>query len=394
MSPVNRLLQAAERYLLENDPDRAAECFDRAFGMDNWRTPAPALGMARVAILLNRLDEATKILDVVDRRFPRHSPTLTARGVVAERRGELESAVHLYDLAIKAGPVYAPAYFNLGRVLGQLKLFNESKRAIERATALEPRYDYFYALGTAAFLAKDLPAAIRALDECLRLDPAQLDAYATLADVLAEAGSGQLADDLLANALKRFPTAAVLYSKRAAVAMLRGDYETAHRHAAKVAELDSKNEEAHLTEAMLHSSVLDFEAAEKAARRAIAINPKSWRAHFQLGALDEARGRRANAKAAYQKAIAAGASGWKPLNNLANLLMEDGAVREAKPLLEQACAVGPQAETFTCRYNLAIAHWMLGDKAASKQAALDAVKLGPEGHATVENARRFLGNFA
>lgn len=397
MSDPTPLYTEAERYLSDRDLDRAAELFHRGRALEGPHAPIGTLGLARVAILLGRLDQADALLHEVLARHPQHALGLTLQGVVEEARGNHAGALRCFTDALAQEPRLGLAHYNRARVLAQQTRWREAAAAFEHAVdegvdAADARVQW----GIALVRAGRLGDALRVLTEAVRLEPCDLTAAVTLADALTEAGRLDLADAVLANAQTRFPGAALPCSKRAALALRQRDLEGARQEAWRVTELAPADEEAWLFAAILDSMCLRFDGAERALKQALRLNPRSWRAHYHLGGLFDALRQDQAARQAYRKAIECGPNAWQPHNNLATLLLEDGtraALVEARALLERAAHLGTAAEAATVRYNLALVCFKLGDGAGVRRATRDLARIAPPEHPLAAEVRR-LGRLA
>jgi Flp pilus assembly protein TadD len=387
------VLQEAETYLVANDLDRAALCFQKAYQLDP-KNPSSALGIARIAILLKDTLKARALLEETLSRFPKSAEAMNYLGVVEETSQSYARAMNWYTKAVQTDDACAVAQFNYGRLLAQNGRHEDAFTALQKAAQLAPEsYSVRYALGTAAFNAGRFAEAVQSFAECVRLSPNNLDAYATLADALAQAKQPQLAKQTLEVACERLPKEAILYSKRAALEIRAGDAAAALPHSKKAFELEPKAMEYALQLAVAHSMVGEFGPAAAVLAKAVALNPNDWRPHFHLGALLEGTNELEAAKLYYRTAIALDDGAWKPKNNLATILMDEGkpeSTKEAVALLERAVAQAPQHEAVAVYYNLALGHFNLGDAAKSKRAALQAATEGPEAHESTFLAKKFL----
>ena len=393
------LLFEAERYLENEDVDRAAECFRRAKVLEKGGDPSPAVGLARVALILGRLDDAQQILDHVLAHHPKSAEALTYRGVVADAREDPSAALQLLEQAVAADATFAPAHANLGRLLGQLGRWPEAWTAFHTAHALAPSQPALVPLlALAATRAGSIKEAIELLTKHLERSPDHIDAIVTLADVLIEAKMVDHATELLANAVERLPRVAVLHARRSGLALRRGDLELARSAVAKQIALTPTDEEALLYAATLELMRRDLEQAEQLVQRALELAPQSWRAHYQLGLIYDALRLKGPASIAYRMARKHGPRAWQPRNNLATILLEDrtaASAREALALLEEAITLGSNGDVPEApdpRYNLALAHWQLGLSTASERAAQQVADSAVDSP-IVATAKRFLGNF-
>lgn len=388
------LLTEAERYLTENDLDRAAVLFAHAHKVCNASQPLPMVGLARVAILMRRFAEATTIIDAAIAKFPACAEALTTRGVICEIEGHANEAIALHSRALLLDPRLGQAHFNLGRCYAQLSrwdLASASFRLALQHGAQGPVVKT--ALGTALFHARRTTEALKVLTLTVNAHPNHLDAIVTLADALVETGALGLAAQLLDNATPRLPKEPVIASRRAAIALRMKDLEEASKEAWRTTTLAPKDEEAWLFAAVIDSMRLRFDTAEKALKTVLRLSPNNWRAHYHLGGLSDALKDKAHAKKCYRAAINANPHAWEPLNNLAIMLLEEGSKRatdEAKTLLERAVRNGVTRDAIVTHYNLALAHLKLGDSYSARRVAKQLLELAPAEHPMAGEAQRLL----
>lgn len=388
------LLTEAERYLSENDLDRAAAIFVHANKVCSGSQPLPMVGIARIAILTRRFDEASTILHAVTIKFPKCAEALTFRGVLCETDGRLNEAIAFHSRALALDPMLGAAHFNLGRCYAQLERWDLAAASFRLAIqhgATGPVVKT--SLGTALFHAKRTSEAIKVLTLTVNAHPNHLDAILTLADVLVETGAMGFAAHLLDNATPRLPKEPLIASRRAAIALRMKDLEEASREAWRTTTLAPKDEEAWLFAAVVDTMRLQFDTAEKALKTVLRINPQNWRAHYHLGGLSDAIKDKKHAKKCYRAAIDANPHAWEPLNNLAIMLLEEGtkkAVEEAKSLLERAVRYGVSPDAVVTHYNLALAHLKLGDSFSARRIAKELLKIAPADHPMAGEAQRML----
>lgn len=396
MITIAPLLFEAENYLVQRDLDRAAALYQRASALDP-DSALPHVGLARIALALGRHADGLAMLESVLKQHPASVEALTMLGVAAEANGQFESAAVWLKRALSHDSTYGPAAYNLGRILAQQHRWPEACAHLQRASELlpnEPEVAVNY--GIAAYRAGSVSDAVAVLRRCIETSPFSVLGYVTLADVLVEMGRLDLADALLKEAEARFSRQAIFPSKRAAVAMRRGDVEGALVHARKQVALAPALDEGWLLIAMLELTSLNVAAAEAAVHEVLRRNPTHWRAHYQLGGIYETLRLLDLAQHAYRNAVALAPNEWQPRNNLATLLLEHedpASATEARELLEKALQSAPADEQFMTHYNLALACWKLGHRAQSEQHAREAARTAPVTHAVAEDAKRFLKNF-
>jgi tetratricopeptide (TPR) repeat protein len=396
MASAGELLNEARQAFDEGDLDSAANLFEQAHDADP-KSPDGAIGMARVALVLGQAEDALEILDKVLKHFPKNAEALLYRGVVDESFGRLPAARGWYEKAVRQDPKLALAHYNFGRVLAQEKRWKDAVRELQFATRQQPsNVPFWYALGIAYQESGDPGHAIEAFSECIEINPLYAEGYATLADVLVMNGRDELAGKILENAVALFPESPVFYSKLAALAVRKKDFAGAVEWVKKQTEIEPENEETWLNLSVWAMLAGDLQTVEEGAKGAIQANPEGWRGYYHLGMLYKSIGLMDQALENGRIAVEKAPGEWEPKNNqgLALLETEDEANwREAVELLKQAVAECPVSEVHTPYYNLALGFWKIGDQEKSRLAAEASVAAGPAGNETVENARRFLGNF-
>jgi protein O-GlcNAc transferase len=400
MIRTEELVKEAEEQLALGNLAEAYTLFEQAHNEEassRRESPAAAIGLARVAILLGQPENAIALLDKVLAAFPKSAEAVNYRGVALEALGELDRAVKEYKRAAKLDPKLAVARFNLGRAYGLQKRWKEAVKELRTAVRQDPGVAaYHYSLGIACQESGDTAGAIEAFSDCVEADPVDLDPQMTLADVLVSAGREDLAEQILDNARTLYPEEGAIYAALAALRLRVGDPAGAGGLLRLQTEATPQDLEAWLNLNLVALAVLDLQTAERSALRAVELAPEDWRGHYQLGMVYDAGNLKDKAEAAWRTAIEKAPLQWQPYNNLGTLLMEksdDASWDEAARCLEAALSLGPTAEPHVAFYNLALVSWKLGRTQKSKLAAQAAVDLGPEGDAVTADARRFLGNF-
>lgn len=388
------LLTEAERYLMDKDVDRAAELYQQAHKHAGTLSPLPIVGLARIAILTGRTDDAQALLDHVLLTHPQCAEAIVFRGVVEESKGHLTEALAAYTKAIAVDSELAVAHVNLGRALALLHRWSEAVASYQLGIRCGARgADLQVQLGTAFFRAGNHGDALKLLTLTVQAYPQHLDALLTLADVLVETGGLSLAAQLLDNAAARMPSVALIASRRKSIALRQKDLEGARAEAWRHTRIAPKDEEAWLFAAVVDTMVLRFDSAEQALRQVLKLNAKNWRAHYHLGGLFDALKDARQAKESYRAAISCEPQAWEPLNNLGTLLLEEGtpsALAEARTLLERAVRLNAKPAALLSRYNLALVCYKLGDTASTRQAAKELLKLAPPTHPMAQEAHRVL----
>jgi tetratricopeptide (TPR) repeat protein len=154
--------------------------------------------LAEVLEELDRSDEADRLLEDAERRFPDAESVWLARGRIFERRGEAEAAIGAYEAAEARAPRSEEAPLALARLL-------RAEGANGRADAVLTRY-VSRSGGTVGALRaqlalsvarRDAPGAVRAVRALLLMAPARTDEVVAVARTALDAGRPILAARLL-----------------------------------------------------------------------------------------------------------------------------------------------------------------------------------------------------
>ncbi len=388
---LNVLLDEAERCLQNHDVDGAAVLFQRAQEESGGRSPLPRVGMARVALLLKRVDDAQALLDSVLRDFSASALALSMRGAVEEARGNHAAAVTFHTRALAIDPALVVAHANLGRLAMLTQQWSQAAASYQRAVEHGGATPELGArLGLALFRAGRVTDAVQVLGHVVEGHPRHLGALLTLVDVLESTQQLPLATELLENALTRFPKTAALPARMARVALRQGDVSTASREARRATQLATDDVSHWLFLASVEQQAGALQAARKALETALKLEPDHPRALLQLGDLADLEGDVTAARETWRRAAAAAPLAWEPLNNLAVSLLGEGsaaALGEARTLLTRAVSLGTNPES-KVQYNLALTCLKLGDRAGARAAAEALLNDAPADHPLTAQAHR------
>jgi tetratricopeptide (TPR) repeat protein len=387
-------LARAERALQRRDLGLAAELFEAALECHRETRVGATIGMARIAILLRRSDDAAMLLDGVLKSNPASAAALTLRGVVDEATGDLPRALERYREALSTNPESTIARVNLGRAFAQLEEWSRAAEVLrELVSPIPGKNSHVVMFAIAAHRAGASNDAIRALTETVRRDPANAEASATLVDILADSGRVELAKRLLENAATRLPHEPSLISRQAALALRLGETANARGFADTWLAERPLDEDALLFGALMDLLHTDLARAESRTLKLLEVNPRHAKAHHQLGGIYDACKLREAAKVAYQTASALDPDAWEPLNDFANLcLLEEDqeSILRARTALERAMSVAPPRERDTVRYNLAVTSIRLNDARTCRALAQEVVASEHAAEGLVRDARRML----
>jgi Flp pilus assembly protein TadD len=393
MVTIDPLLFEAELYLSRGDVDRAAAMFAAAHALDQGRSELPAVGVARIALLTGKTEQARTILAEVLRKNPTSGPAATFWAVVEESTRPIEQALPAFKRAVELAPNAWIAHFNLGRAFANLKRFDDSIASFRRALELHHgEVSVLVALGTAQVLAGRLPEGIVTLTEAVARAPQKLDPVLCLADALAQAGKLDHASELLRDAARRFPTAPSVQSKLASLALRSGDPEAARVALRAQLKLSPNDFEAWMFLGVISLGALDVREATQCAEKAMELDGRASRPWFLLGQTQELIKQRRTAIDCYVQAAALDASAWQPRVNAAILLTElaqGNDLATAQKLLDEASAAVDGGNRSLVDFNRALCAARRGDTRAAKTFATQA-STGPASAPHVAESKRLL----
>jgi protein O-GlcNAc transferase len=251
----------AGAYLVNNEPARALEAYDRALALKPDSLPA----LRQAAMIAERQGELERSLSYWVRTKkiePENPETLLGFGRVCLRMDLLDDAEPALLKAAELKPD-EPAYqYTLAAAKVGKRQFEAAQRLIERLVETRPADAQLqYALGSILYIQGHLPEAAARLRESIRLQPDQLASNYYLALVARDQGNEAEAIQMLEKLLQRYPDHAA--SSEALGAMLM--------------------------------SAQRYSEAEASLRNAVRLNPKSVKANYQLGLLLARMGRKQEA---------------------------------------------------------------------------------------------------
>ncbi|MBI2568022.1 MAG: tetratricopeptide repeat protein [Candidatus Schekmanbacteria bacterium] len=372
--------------------DLAAKAFSDALQADHQHLEA-SLALARIAIALRKIEQARAIVDRVIGFSSTCAEAHVLRGLLREGTGDHDGALESFAIAVGLDGGSYEARYQHGRSLAAAKRFKDAVRELNHAARLDPRAtDPHYALGIAYKQSGDHAAAVAEFAKTIEINPAYLDGYMTLADVLSEVERQDGAEKVLLQAKSLFPDAGVVYDKLAAVYLKKGDLQKVVSALREQTRIDPDNEAAYVNLATFALAATDVETAAAAVDKLLARDPDNWRGLHLRSMLYDMGNRADLAITDLRHAMRVAPQEWRPYNDLGTLLnaqarTNHGIAQEAVAVLESACRLAPQGE-FAPRFNLALAYWNDGRPQQARETADALVQSGPAGNPIVEQARQ------
>ncbi|HZO88583.1 MAG TPA: tetratricopeptide repeat protein [Chthonomonadaceae bacterium] len=259
---------------------RAAAQFERAVALHRARKVTEAIAAYKEYL---RLVAAAKL--------PPNAalPAYQNLAVLYQFRNDLKGAEESYRQVVKLDPHNANAYAQLATIYLQLRRFDEARQAADRALSLSPpkaaAAPAHFALGIAASVHNDLPAAAKELEAAVRLAPSNPQAHLNLGFVLARQKKYRPALDELEKARTLQPklTPALFYI--AAVKQEMGDLRGALAAYEAALQQTPHDPLALFNRALLLQKLGKTQEAITAYLATLEAAPQSYGAHLNVGAL-------------------------------------------------------------------------------------------------------------
>jgi tetratricopeptide (TPR) repeat protein len=152
-------------------------------------------------------------------------------GRAQEDRGQIESALHNYELALQVEPDSLLGLTCIGALLSKLDRPDEALPYLLRARDLEPRSAMTHSyLGAVYFQQKKADAALEEEKEALARDPSFAPAYCAIGQIESSRGNVEVAVENLEEALRITPNLAEAHLALAEIQVKRGEKDSAVAH--------------------------------------------------------------------------------------------------------------------------------------------------------------------
>jgi tetratricopeptide (TPR) repeat protein len=226
---------------------------------------------------------------------------------LAQAEQDVEQAIATFRHVLEIAPRHTLARYNLALVLQRADRLDDAARELERAIAIEPRPEAYYALGVVYWHRGELERATRALGDAVAAEPGYAAAHYTLGAVLKDRGDWKRAIEALRRAIRLRPDQPGAYVTLARVLQLAGDADAARTQLAEGERLRQRAQLEH--EALVWTAVGTgkLEAGELIAalddfRRATAAFEPYAPAHYQMGRVLQRLGAVDASRAAFDRA--------------------------------------------------------------------------------------------
>ncbi len=289
-------------------------------------------GRASMLSTLDHPREALVVYEELLRLEPASAKTLSRKGWILGGLKRYEEAFAAFDAALQLDPSYGEASSGKWFFLTHLERDEEAEQLRASKTKPTPRHedvtgpcstaDDYYQRGLAlSTLGRD-EEAIRAYEECLRLDPLHLEVYERIHFIHLAKGRREQSLATFTRAVQTFPECARLHIYRAESLGRLKRYQEASEACQRAIQLDGAYPEAyaenskHLAHLERHAEALD------AIEQAIALNPDADHYYRQKADALASLRRYDEAMATYDQAISLDPDHFFPYWEKAELLAQ------------------------------------------------------------------------
>ena len=251
--------------------------------------------------------QALKRADNLIQQFPMSAILFNIQGLLLKDLKQFDLSRFAFEKAIALMPDFFEAYNNMGNAFKAQGELDKAIGAYNKALAIKPDYaDGYYNLGTALSEQRKLKEAIEAYKRALAIKPNHADAHYNLGNALKNQGK-------LLEAIRA-------YTKALAI---KPDYQT--YYCLGIAFKD---------QGKLDQSI-------EAHNKALAIKPDYAEAYCDMGVAFKEQGKPGESIEAYNKAIAINPNYAEAYNNMGVTLRDQGKLEEAIEAFNKAIAIKP-----------------------------------------------------
>jgi tetratricopeptide (TPR) repeat protein len=367
----------------------AGQCFQKAIALDPHSVSA-LVGLGRLALLTQRVDEALGLLDRALSLQPDCAEALAVKGIYWMQQTEFDRAIDILEQAKASDPNLAMVYFNLGKGYRERGRFPRAEENFRKAIELNPHhFEAYCQLSYVQIQTGRLKDSIHSMLRAIRINPRYVKGYLILGSLYEHAGKWDLVTRLYRSGIRQNPDAFPLRERLCSLYALKGDFPSAFQEALEIVNTRSLYTD-YLRLGTYAVALQQFETAEKAFQTSLYLNPASWEGPYNLAELYMSARLMDRAREQYQAALDNNRGGYEPLNGMGLfVLMVDQDWDRAIGLFKQALEFAPSRPE--PRLNLALACAKKRDFPAAQKLAASVLTLAKPGDPVYDQAERLQG---
>src|SRR5215471_12517906 len=357
--------------------------------VDPGSVPA-LLGLARVALVGRRLDEALDWLDRALTIQPGCAEAAALKGLYWMQQQQFEKAIELLEHARTRDSDLAMVYFNLGKCYCEIRQFGPAETSLRKAIELRPgHFDAYGQLSHIEIETGRLKDGANSMRRAIQVNPRYLHGYFVLGSLSERAGKPEHAIRLFCAAIQQDPGGFPLRERLCLLYAAAGDFASAFQEALDIAKRRNVYTD-YLRLGSYAIALQNFVTAQQAFETSLQLNPASWEGHYNLAEIYMSARLMDQAREEYQAALDKNSGGYEPLNGMGLfVLIVDQDCDRAIGLLQQATELAPSR--IEPLLNLALAYAKKGDFPASQRYAASVLPLAIPGDPIYEQAERLQG---
>jgi putative PEP-CTERM system TPR-repeat lipoprotein len=331
IDPRNRvaLLMQADLAIAQSRFDDALAAFNAASQLPSMDV-LPEIGVVRVLLLQNKLDDANSEIDKVLVRAPAQPIASYLKGLISFQKGDYDAAEKALRIVQQQAPDHPPTLLLIGAVKFRQGQYAEADSQIGRFLAFEPDNVSARRLLAAVRLTNNNPnGAVEALEPVASsLHDAQ--SLALLGTAYLRSGAGTKATTYLQQAVDAAPDVASLRQRLALSLMAGGETKDAIAQLETAVGLDDKATQSDVLLILLRMKEGNVDQAAEAAAALTRRDPKNAVGFNLMGAVNLAKKDERAAIASFEKALEVD-PGYSPAAmNLAKIALANGDTAGAR----------------------------------------------------------------
>ncbi|TWO71455.1 tetratricopeptide repeat protein [Caenimonas sedimenti] len=339
------LIARGDTHLEMSDTVRGLRDFQAAHELDPT-ADAPAIGMAKAMLHMERVEAAEKLLYDVLGRHPRNTEARIQLASALSRSGRHDEALSMLDAVLKEVPDHAGAHEFRARTLWSTKDTTAALEALKSAIALDPmRVSAGLMFASLAHELGDSAAECSAYARLLHLYRGEVEILNEVAIYISEHGPAHKALGIFDTAAEREPSAegkaVALVNKGNALLNLK-DLEGSRLHFEKAVSLDPRSALAHRRLGDWHNEFGDPQRACGLYAQACKLDPDDAFSHRCAGTAYLRSGDFARAQEHLSRSLELIPSQPHIRYNLAAAFVQQGMGEEAVAELARAVAHDPE----------------------------------------------------
>jgi eukaryotic-like serine/threonine-protein kinase len=263
-----------------------------------------------------------------------------------DKPGNLDTAIQLFDVAVKSDPRFALAFSRRGEAERLKYRLNHERALLDGALAdakhgaeindqLAPVH---VTLAQVHSEGGNYDLAVQEFQKALALDPRNAEAYQYLATTYESQGRLAEAEASIKKAIALRPDHWAGYNTLGTFYYRRGKFSEAAAQYRKVIELTPDNASAYINLGVMLKNLDDQAGARQAYEQSIAINP-SYAAYSNLAGILYNEANYLRAAEVYEKALHMNDRDYRPWGGLATAYFAAGLPDKARPALERAAGL-------------------------------------------------------